>query len=61
MWQLLPLYADPNPEVREAFESKLAKAPSHVEQLINDLPRHVEDFDLLVSQSYVTNENLTEI
>jgi hypothetical protein len=47
LWELLPLYADPDPEIRAAFECFLAKTSSHSDKLINNLPRHPDDADVL--------------
>jgi hypothetical protein len=47
LWELLPLYADPDPEIRMAFECYLAKTMSHCDKLINNLPRHPDDADIM--------------
>ncbi|KAI9005894.1 armadillo-type protein [Gaertneriomyces semiglobifer] len=49
MWAVLPLYADPNENIRRVFSRYLRRAPSRLDALVKAVPPHPDDSLVLPS------------
>lgn len=43
LWEILPLFADPNPHIRRVFVSYISKSLNFTDKLIRFLPKHPDD------------------